>query len=74
MIRHSFVTYLRMVVCSCWMRLTMRNPNILGILNSALSNGYMAFPDKQVARHKDFVAIATANTFGAGATMQVCWS
>ena len=46
------------------------NPNILGILNSALSNGYMAFPDKQVARHKDFVAIATANTFGAGATMQ----
>ena len=46
------------------------NPNILGILNSALSNGYMAFPDRQVARHKDFVAIATANTFGAGATMQ----
>lgn len=46
------------------------NPNILGVLNSALSNGYMAFPDKQVARHKDFVAIATANTFGAGATMQ----
>ena len=46
------------------------NPNILGVLNSALSNGFMAFPDKQVQRHENFVAIATANTYGAGATMQ----
>lgn len=42
------------------------NPNILTVLNSALANSFMAFPDGMVARHKDFVLVATANTFGRG--------
>lgn len=46
------------------------NPNVLGALNSALANGFMAFADKRVAKHPDFVAIATGNTFGSGATME----
>lgn len=46
------------------------NPNTLGVLNSALANGYMAFPDGMVKRHENFRAIACANTFGTGATMQ----
>lgn len=46
------------------------NPNILGTLNAALANGYMAFPDGMVKRHESFVAIAAGNTFGNGATAQ----
>lgn len=46
------------------------NPNILGTLNAALANGYMAFPDGMVKRHDEFVAIAAGNTFGNGATAQ----
>lgn len=38
--------------------------------NAALANGKCAFPDKLVARHKDFVAIAAGNTFGRGADRQ----
>lgn len=46
------------------------NPNILGTLNAALANGYMAFPDGMVKRHAGFVAIAAGNTYGNGATAQ----
>lgn len=46
------------------------NPNVLGALNSALANGFMAFADRRVQKHADFVAIATGNTFGSGATME----
>jgi len=46
------------------------NPNVLIVLNSALSSDVCAFPDKMVKRHKDFYFIATANTFGTGATRQ----
>lgn len=46
------------------------NSNVLILLNAALSNGYMAFPDKMVEVHKDFRMIATANTFGYGANRQ----
>lgn len=46
------------------------NPNVLTVLNSALSNTFMAFPDGMVTRHKDFVLVATANTFGNGATAE----
>lgn len=42
------------------------NPNILTIINSALSNGFCPFPDGMVSRHKDFICICTANTFGEG--------
>lgn len=43
------------------------NANVLIQINAALSNGLCAFPDKMVERHKDFVFIASANTFGNGA-------
>ena len=46
------------------------NPNVLNVLNSALANDSMAFADGMVQRHKDFVAIATANTYGNGATAE----
>jgi hypothetical protein len=39
------------------------------VMNAALANGHMAFPDKPapVSRHPDFRVIACANTFGLGA-------
>lgn len=46
------------------------NPNVLGVLNSALANSFVAFPDGMVKRHKDFVALACGNTFGNGATAE----
>lgn len=46
------------------------NPNVLNVLNSALANGVMAFPDGMVRRHESFVAMAAANTFGNGATAE----
>lgn len=44
------------------------NSNVLIQINSALSNCYCAFPDGMVKKHKDFRFIATANTFGLGAS------
>ncbi len=46
------------------------NPNVLIVLNSALSNDMCAFADKMVKRHKSFVFISTANTYGTGADRQ----
>lgn len=46
------------------------NANVLIQVNSALSNGYMAFPDAMVKKHEDFVFIASANTYGNGANRQ----
>lgn len=46
------------------------NSNVLILLNAALSNGYMAFPDGMIQAHEDFRMIATANTYGQGATRQ----
>lgn len=46
------------------------NPNILLVLNGALSNGIMGFPDGVVRKHPKFVAIAAANTYGNGATAE----
>ena len=46
------------------------NPNVLNVLNSALANDSMAFADGMVQRHENFVAIATANTYGNGATAE----
>lgn len=43
------------------------NPNIISVLNSALSNGVCAFPDGMINKHEDFVLIACANTYGTGA-------
>lgn len=46
------------------------NPNILTVVNSALSNDTCPFPDGMVKRHEDFVAVCTANTFGEGESLQ----
>jgi MoxR-like ATPase len=46
------------------------NANVLIQVNAALSNGLCAFPDKMVTRHRDFVFIASANTYGNGANRQ----
>lgn len=47
------------------------DPNVLLVVNAALANGHLALPKrykKPVAkRHKDFVLIASANTYGTGA-------
>jgi cobaltochelatase CobS len=44
------------------------NPNVLAVLNAALANGEMSFPDRQVKRGEGFVCVAAANTWGNGAT------
>lgn len=46
------------------------NSNVLILLNAALSNGYMAFPDGMIKRHDSFRMVATANTYGHGASRQ----
>ena len=46
------------------------NSNVLIQINSALSNGLCAFPDRMVEKHDDFVFVASANTFGNGANRQ----
>jgi len=44
------------------------NANVITCLNSALSNGVCGFPDGMITKHADFVCVATANTFGTGAS------
>ena len=44
------------------------NANVITCLNSALSNGMCGFPDGMISKHVDFVCVATANTFGTGAS------
>lgn len=42
--------------------------NALLGLNAALANSHVAFPDKVIERHPDCVFVASANTYGNGAT------
>jgi hypothetical protein len=46
------------------------DPSALIVINSALANGYMAFPHETIDRHPDFHIIAAANTWGKGADLQ----
>lgn len=46
------------------------HPSVLAVINAALANGRMAFPDGMVKRHDDFRCVASANTYGRGATRQ----
>jgi cobaltochelatase CobS len=42
------------------------HPSVLAVINAALANGHMAFPDGMVKRHPDFRCVASANTYGRG--------
>jgi cobaltochelatase CobS len=42
------------------------NPGVFTLINGALANGHMAFPDGMVKRHPDFRCMAAANTYGRG--------
>lgn len=53
-----------------WDEIDASNPNALVAFNQALANGSFAFPDGMVKRHKDFRAIAAANTWGHGPTAE----
>jgi ssDNA-binding Zn-finger/Zn-ribbon topoisomerase 1 len=45
------------------------DPNTVIVLNSALANGHMDLPTgESITRHPDFVFVASANTYGAGAS------
>ena len=46
------------------------DPSALIVINSALANGYMAFPHETIDKHPDFRIIAAANTWGKGADLQ----
>ena len=43
------------------------NPNVLASINQAMANGMCAFADGMVNKHKDFIIVGCANTFGNGA-------
>jgi cobaltochelatase CobS len=46
------------------------SPAALLAFNAALSNGKFDFPDGSVKKHEDFLCIASANTWGAGASRE----
>lgn len=46
------------------------SPAALLAFNAALSNGKFDFPDGSVRKHEDFLCIASANTWGAGASRE----
>lgn len=50
------------------------DPNVLLVLNAALENGHLPLPARvkkpMATRHRDFILLAAANTFGTGADAQ----
>ena len=47
------------------------NPNVFTVINNAMSQGNYLFPDRKfIKKHPDFHMVASANTFGAGASLQ----
>jgi len=52
----------------CWDDVDRSSAQALCAFDELLANGRMAFPDKVVEAHEDFVCVVTANTWGTGAT------
>ena len=46
------------------------NPNVLTVINNAMSQDKYAFPDKIVDKSPKFILAASGNTYGTGANMQ----
>ena len=46
------------------------NPNVLTVINNAMSQDKYSFPDKIVDKHPRFIMAASGNTYGTGASMQ----
>lgn len=47
------------------------NPNVFTVINNAMSQGNYLFPDRKfIKKHPEFHMVASANTFGAGASLQ----
>lgn len=42
------------------------NSNVLTVINAATANNVCAFPDGMIQKHKDFICLAAANTYGKG--------
>jgi cobaltochelatase CobS len=53
-----------------WDDVDASDPRAFVAFNEALSNGIFAFPDRVVRAHVDFVCVASANTWGNGATVE----
>jgi MoxR-like ATPase len=48
------------------------SPEALVTINTAIAQGYMAFPNGLVKMHPDFKVVAAGNTYGKGANRQYC--
>ena len=46
------------------------NPNVLTVINNAMSQDKYSFPDKIVEKHPKFILAASGNTYGTGANIQ----
>jgi MoxR-like ATPase len=53
-----------------WDEIDASAANALVAFNQALANESFPFPDGIVKKHPDFIAVAAANTFGNGATVE----
>lgn len=56
----------------CFEEMDAADPNMLLLVNNALANEALTNPvtGKEIAKHSNFVAVATANTWGLGANRQ----
>ena len=46
------------------------NPNVLTVINNAMSQDKYTFPDKIVQKHPKFILAASGNTYGTGANIR----
>lgn len=46
------------------------NPNVLTVINNAMSQNRYTFPDKIVQKHPKFILTASGNTYGTGANIK----